>query len=137
MRRGLVAVTAALGSVVACGGGSSSHGHTGSSASCAGPKLAISPAVAEAGDTVQAAGEWFAADCYDTGQPGSPPPLTALTLQVSQEGRVWTAASHVDATGSHYSFHVPIHLPEDLHPGTAEIAVKGYGAPVTLRVAPG
>jgi hypothetical protein len=71
------------------------------------------------------------------GQPGTPPALQGLTLQVSQHGQTWTVATGVDAAGSHYAFRQVIQIPKDLHPGAATIKVKGYGPSATLHVARG
>lgn len=127
-------IGAAAGLLAACGSGGQPPSRTGTSASCVGPTLAISPTVAHAGDTVQANGEWFAADCYDTGQPGTPPALTAMTIRVSQSGKTWLVAAGIDAAGARYAFHVPIQLPERLRPGTAEVEVPGHGTPTELRI---
>jgi hypothetical protein len=105
-----------------------------SAASCAATKLTLSAHVAPAGATVVANGEYFAADCYDTGQPGLPPPLTGLRLSVEQGGRTWRVASHVRAAHRLYTFHVPVVLPIDLRPGPALVRVDGYGRPVTVRI---
>jgi hypothetical protein len=130
-----------LGCLVAAGGLLAACSSSGSqtiqgevSASCVGPTLAITPHVAGAGATVRADGKWFAADCYDTGQPGSPPALTAMKVQVSQSGQVWTVATGIDAGGDDYSFHVPLQLPEGLHPGSATVEVAGYGRPTKVLI---
>jgi hypothetical protein len=135
MRRRLLVVLAVVGPLVGCGG-SKNPARTGRAASCVGPQLSVTPAAAHAGDTVRASGEWFAADCYDTGQAGMPPPLTKLLLHVSQRERSWTVASGVNASGSHYTFDLPIELPSKLRPGIATVAVMGHGAPVEVHVLP-
>ena len=118
----------------ACTSGAPAHDHVKGAASCAGPRLTISPTEVRAGETVQATGELFAADCYDTGQAGTPPALTGLQLQVTQAGRTWTVASDIAVTGSLFTFHVPIRLPVELRPGDAEVVVPGHVAPVKLLV---
>jgi hypothetical protein len=60
--------------------------------------------------------------------------LTALTVQVSQSGRTWVVGSGIDASGDHYTFRLPIHLPEELQPGTAVVRVKDYGTPAEVLV---
>jgi hypothetical protein len=130
----------AVASAAACGGSSgpdrvtSRPGQVAGGASCAAPYLTITPKVSGAGDQVQVGGRWFAADCYDTGQSGMPPPLTNLSLQLSQAGRSWTVASGIDASGSEYTFITAVRLPHDLHPGRAHLAIAGYGRPVTFHV---
>jgi hypothetical protein len=116
-----------------CGGGTAVS-HPESAASCVGPKLTLSTPAARAGASVWANGEYFAADCYDTGQRGRPPALTGLHLSVVQNGKTWRVASDVRAAHHLYRFHVPIGLPSDLHPGTAIVRVDGYGPPATLHV---
>jgi hypothetical protein len=150
-RGGLVRSTVIAGLVclgaVACGGSAAEPESTqkgapeqvlqGPAASCVGPTLQLNPEAAPADATVQASGEWFAADCYDTGQGGTPPPLEDLTIEVRQGDRSWPVATGVDAGGDHYTFEVPIRLPEDLQPGSAEVAVKGYvSATADVRVLP-
>jgi hypothetical protein len=132
----IASVALAAGVLAACGGSSSGGGgtHARVAADCAAPTLAVSPTAAAAGDTVQASGEWFASDCYDMGEPGTPPALTSLTVQVAQGEQTWTVASDVDATGDHYAFEVPIVLPDDLQPGAAQVAVKGYATPVEIDI---
>jgi hypothetical protein len=132
-------VTAGL--LTACAGSSGGQGgagvpdhRVGGAASCVAPTLTVNPARSGRGDTVQVTGEWFAADCYDTGQAGTPPPLTSMTIEFRQGHREWTVASGVDASGGHYTFTVPIRVPADVHPGPARIAVKGYGSPARLHV---
>jgi hypothetical protein len=135
--RALLVTAAIVGCLTSCGGSDSesgSGGHNGGAASCAAPVLTVAPAVADAGDTVHANGKWFAADCYDTGQTGTPPALTGLTLHVSQRGQTWTVASQVDASGSDYTFDVPIDLPAGLQPGSAEVQVDGHGAAAEVQV---
>jgi hypothetical protein len=136
LTRGALLVVAAFLAASACGGGSSSPRVVGGeAASCAGPYLSLTHKVARVGETVPVAGRWFAADCYDTGQPGAPPPLTDLRLQLSQSGQIWTVASGVAASGPQYTFNVAIQVPHGVHPGPAKLAVKDYGRPIVLHVA--
>lgn len=145
MRWRFVTASALVGLSAACGG-ASSPGDSGLvgppergnvAASCVGPLLSITPKAAAAGDTVQAFGEWFAADCYDTGtKSGQPPPLTGMRLRVLQAGHSWTVASRVDASGSHFTFHVAFKVPDGIRPGQASVVVPGHSRPVRLRVSP-
>jgi hypothetical protein len=123
--------------VAACLAGCGSRtpaSYQGSAASCVAPKLTLSSYSAPAGATVRANGEYFAADCYDTGQPGQPPPLTGLHLSVVQDGKSWLVASQVRAAHRHYTFHVPVVLPSDVRPGTAIVRVDGQGTSATLHI---
>jgi hypothetical protein len=124
---------AVAASIAGCGSGTQASQH-GSEASCAAPLLTLSTRTAPAGTTVTANGEYFAADCYDTGQPGRPAALTGLHLSVVQGGKTWRVASQVRAAHRHYTFHVPVALPSDLRPGTAIVRVDGYGASATLHI---
>jgi hypothetical protein len=99
-----------------------------------GPQLTLSVHTARPGDTVLADGKWYAADCYDMGQPGNPPPLTGLDLSVVQGGKAWRVASDVNAVGDRYRFHVPVVVPSDLRPGLATVRVDKYGGTATLHV---
>src|SRR4051794_36089654 len=110
-RAGAVVATAAFAIALAgCASGSPTSGgasppektiggQDGVPASCGGAAPTVRPTPAAAGDAVHVTGKWFAADCYDTGQPGTPPPLTGLTLEVSQSGTSWPVAHDVDASG--------------------------------------
>jgi hypothetical protein len=129
-----VAVAASLAGCGATVTATAMH-HRESAASCVATHLTLSAHAAPAGATVSAHGKWFAADCYDTGQPGSPPPLTGLHLSVAQGGRTWQVASNVSASnGGRYTFHVPVVLPSDLRPGTAIVRVDEVGTTANLRV---
>jgi hypothetical protein len=79
-------------------------------------------------------GKWYAADCYDSGQPSDPPPLTGLHLSVVQSGKTWRVASDVNAVGDRYRFHVPVVLPSDLQRGLAIVRIDGFGGSATLHV---
>lgn len=106
--------------------------------SCVSPKLSVTPAQVSPGQEVRAHGEWFSATCEDVISPGvqpaAPSPLTGLIMQVSQQGRIWNVASGLAASGAHYTFDAVIRLPSELSSGTAEVAVSGHGAPVTVTV---
>jgi hypothetical protein len=137
LKRGVV-VLAALGALVGCGsidhrGTAAPLGVTGAR-SCVGPQLSVTPAAAKAGDTVHASGQWFAADCFDTGQGGTSPPLSGLSIRVAQYGQRWTVATNVTASGGKFTFHVAIRLPHQLRPGLAAVVVPGYSAPVSVRI---
>jgi hypothetical protein len=127
----VVALIGCLCSLVGCGGTSSPRT---SSASCAGPRLTVTPSAARVGDTAEVSGEWFAADCYDSGQSGSPPPLTAMSVTLSQDGRTWTVASSVAADGESYAFRVPIRIPTGLRIGPATVAVPDHGATAEVSI---
>jgi len=131
-----LAIAAGAAVAVSCAAGPSSPptSHSGVAASCAGPTLHVSPATVRPGDAAVAVGEWFAADCYDTGQPGSPPPLTAMRVEIEQHGHVWTLATGVDASGPRYSFRLALRLPGSLEAGRATVSVKGYGQPAVVVV---
>lgn len=132
-----IAVAAGLAAAGAAGCGSTTERHRGAAASCVGPQLTLSDRVASPGAALSVTGEWFAADCYDTGQPGKPPPLTDLSVSAVQDDKTWQLASGVDATGDHFAFHVPVVLPVGLTTGQASIRVDGYGPVATLRIRPG
>ena len=145
MRRALaVAVATVALAATACSGGSDgaapdestspAGGEVGVAASCVGPTLSVDPETVRAGDEVTASGEWFAADCYDTGQTGTPPALTDLSLELVQGEKKWLVAAGVDASGERSSFEVPVQLPDELKPGAAHLAVHGYGDAVKLTV---
>ena len=151
MRAGAVALVATIGlALTGCGDGSTTAGRAptptsggpvgeraGVAASCAGPLVTVSPTSAAAGDDVHVRGRWFAADCYDTGQTGTPPPLTGLELEVMQDGSAWTLARDLDATGEKYELEVTVRLPTELKAGPAVVRVVGYGSPADLQITAG
>jgi hypothetical protein len=127
-------ISLAVAACLAGCGSRSPASQQGSAASCAAPILTLSAHAARAGTTLSAHGEYFAADCYDTGQPGQPPPLTGLQLSVVQDGKSWVVASQVRAAHRHYTFHVPVVLPSGLRPGTAIVRVDEQGTFATLHI---
>lgn len=132
MPKHLAAIAVVAGVAVGCGSSAGTRATT--AASCIGPQLTLSDNVASPGSSLSADGEWFAADCYDTGQASDPPPLTDLTVSIVQNGKTWQLASGVDATGDHYAFHVPLVLPTGLTPGKATVRVGGYRTAALLQI---
>ena len=134
-RKVIVAVFLSIVAAAAC---SSSPAGAGREMSCVGPRLSVTPAQVSPGQEVHAHGEWFSATCDDVispgGQPAASSPLTGLIMQVSQQGHTWSVASGLAASGEHNTFDAVIRLPSELASGTAEVAVSGYGAPVTVTV---
>ena len=45
------------------------------------------------GEAFRIYGEGFTTDCYDTGQPGQPPPERGMRIEFRQGGRSWRLAS--------------------------------------------
>ena len=156
MRMRLIAATALIPLMAACGGGSSGGDSTagaatdggsaaggggGIAATCVAPTLTVKPAKVQPGDRVQVSGEWFADGCNDTainGQPPQPAPaITGMTLEVSQGDQSWPVATDVDAEGETYAFEVSIEIPRDLHAGKATVQAKDYGFPADIEVVQG
>ncbi|HVY08556.1 MAG TPA: hypothetical protein VHB18_00215 [Mycobacteriales bacterium] len=149
MRFRLMAATALVPLLAACGGGSSGDGSTvdnsgaagggsGVAASCVAPTLTVKPVTVQAGDKVQVTGEWFADGCNDVaidGQPPQPPPpFMNMTIELRQGDQTWPVASDVDATGDHYAFDLSVTIPDDVHPGKATLQAKDRGFPTDLEV---
>jgi hypothetical protein len=130
LRAGVMLSIAAA--VTACSSSPSGVSHEGS---CVSPRLTVTPTQASAGQDVRAHGEWFSATCNDVVSPGAhggaPQALTGLVIQVRQQGHTWSVASGLAASGEHNTFDAVIRLPGELAPGSAEVAVKDFGTPVT------
>jgi hypothetical protein len=114
---------------VAAGGG---PGGTG--ASCAAPTLTAKPDPVKPGESIDVHGDYFESDCNDTGQQSTPPPLTDLTLQLTQDGHTWSVATGINPEGELATFDQSVHLPNDLTSGKAILQVKDHGLPLELHV---
>lgn len=137
-------------SVLGCAGGGPGSDRT--SATCAAPYIdtrasvqpggpAGSPPLV-AGQTVTFHGHGYFADCYDTGQEGTPPPIDTVVLVVEMPDgrRTELDPVHPDRNGT---FAVELAIPADSEPGTLRIfedhgaGVVGAGTPFSVEAAPG
>jgi hypothetical protein len=153
MRIRLMAATALIPLVAACGGSSSGGGAEAnggdggstaaggggiSAASCVAPMLTVKPAKVHAGDEVTVTGEWFADGCNDTvvnGETPQPPPaFTDMTIEFHQGDKTWPVATDVDAEGEHYAFETTVQIPDDVHEGKATMQAKDHGFATDLEV---
>jgi hypothetical protein len=105
-----------------CGGGTSPE------AGCAGPMVTVSSATVAAGGEVrvQSGGLW--SDCYDTGQPGTPPPSKDVVVRLEPEGpanAIDLATVDADAEGR---IDVTVMIPEAAPVGPAAVVVWGSSA---------
>lgn len=91
-------------------------------ASCAGPNVTVTPATFAAGDRVRIEGEFFFDDCYDTGQPGTPPATRDIELRLVTPGASSRAfvLTTVDAARDG-SVDTTVAIPDDVPPGPARI----------------
>ena len=99
-------------------------------AGCAGPDVRLSPATAAPGDDVRVRARFLWSECYDTGQPGTPPPRQDVRVTFTAEGRTVLLAT-VDAEPGG-TLDTTVQVPDDALPGPAEIAVDH--ASTTLMV---
>ena len=103
-------------------------------ASCAGPLLTVTPTTFAAGDRVRIEGEFFFDDCYDTGQPGTPPATEDIELRLVTSGTpsrtivLTTVDAHQDG-----EVHTTVDIPDDVPAGPARIE-GGFGRPVDIVV---
>jgi hypothetical protein len=103
-------------------------------ASCAGPNVTVTPATFAAGDRVRIVGEFFFDDCYDTGQPGTPPAARDIELRLVTAGaapRTFVLAT-VDADEDG-EVDTTVAVPDDVPAGPARIE-GGFGRPADVVV---
>jgi hypothetical protein len=103
-------------------------------ASCAGPNLTVTPASVAAGDRVRIEGEFFFDECYDTGQPGTPPATRDIELRLVTPGaatRTFRLAT-VDADDDG-EIGTTVDIPDDVPAGPARIEA-GTSRPVDVVV---
>jgi hypothetical protein len=128
MRAGAALAAATVLVLAGCGGSPSIEG------ACAGPQVTVSSGqVAPGGELrVQAQNLW--ADCYDTGQPGTPPPQqdVDITLQPDDVAGTFRLAE-VDADDG-ARIDVTVRVPDDVPTGPAALHVGGAITPIMVRV---
>jgi hypothetical protein len=110
-------------------------GDSGAAAGCVGPQVEATPATLAAGDEVRVTGRWFFDDCYDTGQPGTPPATQDVELRLVTGGdpaQTFVLAT-VDADGEG-RIDTAITLPDDVPAGPARIG-PGYGQAADVVIA--
>lgn len=141
-----LALVVAVGVVLAgCGG--AGDGVSGS-ATCAAPYIDTRSSVdvgaastesprLTAGETTTFYGHAYFSDCYDTGQRGTPPPISTVVLVVEFPGGARTQLDpvHPDVNGT---FSVDVAIPADTGAGTLRIfsdagnGAVGPGTPFTV-----
>ena len=124
VRGGAAALVGLL--LTGCGGGPLAEG------GCAGPMVSVSPASAAPGDEVRVRSGNLWSDCYDTGQPGTPPPSRDVAIQFRPAGStvsVELATVDADAQGQ---VDVPVRIPADTPTGPADVVI--WGASATVEV---
>lgn len=67
--------------------------------------------------------EGFAADCYDTGQQGQPPPERNIPISLQQEGKEWRLATVDAGPPPRYAVDARLTVPEEAEPGRAVVAI--------------
>jgi len=109
-------------------------GSPGAAASCVGPQVNVTPTTFAAGDEIRVAGEFFWDDCYDGGQPGTPPATENVVVRLVPAGAAATTfvLTTVDADEDG-DIDTAARVPDDVPPGPARIEA-GSGRPVTVEV---
>ena len=104
----------------------------GASAAAAGCALGFrgpEPSRGSPGEAFRVHGEGFTTDCYDTGQPGLPPPQRDVPIDFRQGERTWRLAT-VDADREG-ALDAELEVPEDAGAGSATVVVRTHnGHPV-------
>ena len=128
VRARAAAATTAVLLLAGCGGSPSIEG------ACAGPQVTVSSGqVAPGGELrVQAQNLW--ADCYDTGQPGTPPPQQDVDITLEPDDVAGTfRLAEVDADGD-ARIDVTVRVPDDVPAGPATLHVGGAITPLVVAV---
>jgi hypothetical protein len=125
-RRALVAVVVPFLGLAGC--------DSGAAASCAGPQVTITPTTFAAGQDVRLQGEWFLDDCYDGGQPGTPPATKDVEIRIVPSG----AAAQTIVLGTldaddEGRIDTTLSIPDDVPAGPARIEA-GYSAPADVVI---
>ena len=94
-------------------------GTPGTSASCAGPRVLVTPRVVARGGTVTVHGEWFADGCNDDGGT-APPPIADVRLILIDAAHTYQLVT-AHPSGDRYAFVVDVRIPADATPGSAVI----------------
>ena len=113
-------------------------GHTSSAdASCAGPQAYPPKGVRiRPGEELTIKGRFFLADCNDTGQQGTPPPMKHVVLKIRQHGHTWrlgVADAKHDPLGT-ISWRV--HIPQAVRPGAAVLVTGEFRSRVRVYAGP-
>jgi hypothetical protein len=117
--RALLATVAAL-LLSGCGGTSTAQG------GCVGPEITLSSGQVAPGGELRVQARYVWADCYDTGQPGTPPPEQDVVIALEPRDVAGTfRLTEVDADADG-RIDVTVRVPDDVPAG-----------PATLRVGPG
>ena len=104
-------------------------------AACARPVPVPEPSRAAPGEAFRVHGEGFTTDCYDTGQPGRPPPQQDILIDFRQGERAWRLAT-IDADPRGV-LDAKLEVPEDAEAGNATVVVRtddGLPAEAPFRV---
>jgi hypothetical protein len=106
-------------------------------ASCAAPQAFAPKGVKiRPGEELTIKGRFFLADCYDTGQQGTPPPMRHVVLRIRQHGHTWrlgVADARPDPLGT-ISWRV--HIPRGVRPGAAVLVTGDFRSDVRVYAAP-
>ena len=99
-------------------------------AACAGPQVSLSTVTVAPGEEIRVRAAPLWSDCYDTGQPGTPPPMQDVTVALEGAGGTVELAT-VDADAQ-ARIDVTVRIPDDVPAGPASLVVGG--AATAIRV---
>lgn len=121
----------ALGVVVLLAVAGCGSGDSGARAGCGGPDVRLTPTAVAPGDDVRVRARFLWADCYDSGQQGTPPPLRDVAVTFRTGDRtVPLATLQPEPDGT---MDTTVQVPDDAAPGPARIAVDFATADVMVE----
>jgi hypothetical protein len=125
--RAAAAVVVPLLGLAACDSGAAA-------ASCVGPQVTVTPTTFAAGEEVRLQGQWFLDDCYDGGQPGTPPATHDVEIRVVSSGAAarTVVLDTLDADDEG-RIDTTLTIPADVPPGPARIEA-GESVPADVVV---
>jgi hypothetical protein len=106
-------------------------GDRGAQAGCAGPDVRLTPTTVAPGDDVRVRARFVWAECYDTGQTGTPPPERDVSVTFRTGDRTVSLAT-LDAEPDG-RIDTTVRIPYGAAPGTAQIAVDFATAEVIVE----
>lgn len=129
MRTRELLATAAVLVLSGCGGTPTAHG------GCTGPQITLSPGQVAPGGELRVQARFVWADCYDTGQPGTPPPQRGVAIVLEPDGGpapIRLAEIDADPDGR---IDVTVRVPDDAPAGPASLRV-GQGSTAVVVTGP-
>jgi hypothetical protein len=125
MRRNTTLAAALLAFLTVLAGCAGGAGQTAEEfeAACAFGPPQTEPQRASPGGVLRIHEEGFAADCYDTGQGGRPPPERDVLVGLRQGEKEWRLATVDAGPPPSYAIDARLTVPEDAEPGRAVVEI--------------